>query len=355
MTYAQAIAYIQQWIIDNNNKEITAAIMRDVLENMLLYARDSIGEVQLLEEGDNVVEAVNILFGMFDSLEVNLPIDVHTGVDDPNVTPPDNFNAPDFYIRNENQTYIYTGTSWVLIQDSSTSTTPSLELVVQQGNTTSLPIVGTDYFLDKSDNDFAQIKDIQDSSIYNLTAQDIINSTNAFGLVSGELLDFITQGRNIELRVDDASLQWRLEGNTTWNDLFDLNQLRPQFRVINGVFESRRDVGSPWQELIDFNNAIPIPTIGVNGNWFIGGVDTGVSAQALPTTKYDDDIIGLRDGVNNVFTISDSYVSGTLNVYLDGSRISKGNNKDYIEYLGGAQINRIITPQSLLIFDYIKD
>lgn len=160
MTYAQAIVYIQQWIIDNNNKEITAAIMRDVLENMLLYARDSIGEVQLLEEGDNVVEAVNILFGMFDSLEVNLPIDVHTGVDDPNVTPPDNFNAPDFYIRNGNQTYIYTGTSWVLIQDSSTSTTPSLELVVQQGNTTSLPIVGTDYFLDKSNNDFAQVQDL---------------------------------------------------------------------------------------------------------------------------------------------------------------------------------------------------
>lgn len=159
MTYTQALAYIQQWITDNNNKEITASVMRDVLDKILLYVRDSIGDVDDLQQGADVVDAINILFGEIANLNIDFPIKVHEGASDPNITPPSSFATPDFYIRNDVQTYIYTGTSWVLIQDS-TVFTPSLELVVQEGNTTSRKLVGTDYFPNKGDNDFAQIKDL---------------------------------------------------------------------------------------------------------------------------------------------------------------------------------------------------
>src|SRR5690625_3235953 len=197
MTYAQAIAYIQQWIIDNNNKEITASIMRDVLEKMLLYVRGEVGDARQLQQGNDVVEAVNILFGMFNDLEVNFPIEVHTGTDNPNITPPASFQAPDFYIRNGVQTYIYTGSSWVLIQDSSAGATPSLELVAQSGNTTSVKLIGTDYFANKSDNDFAQMADIQ-NAISGVNYFGSFDSVDDIELINGNIGDFATLNFGVE-------------------------------------------------------------------------------------------------------------------------------------------------------------
>jgi len=37
MNYNQILAYIAAWIIDNQNKEITAAIMRDVLDKLVNF------------------------------------------------------------------------------------------------------------------------------------------------------------------------------------------------------------------------------------------------------------------------------------------------------------------------------
>lgn len=170
MTYTQVIVYIQQWITDNNNKEITASVMRDVLDKILLYVRDSIGDVDDLQQGADIVDAINILFGEIANLNIDFPIKVHEGASDPNITPPTSFNAPDFYIRNGVQTYIYTGTSWILIQDSSVFI-PTLELVIQEGNTTSRKLVGTDYFENKDDNDFAQIKDLEGVQVAGLSVK----------------------------------------------------------------------------------------------------------------------------------------------------------------------------------------
>ena len=322
MTYTQVIAYIQQWITDNNNKEITASVMRDVLDKILLYVRDSIGDVDDLQQGADIVDAINILFGEITNLNIDFPIQVHEGASDPNITPPTGFNAPDFYIRNGVQTYIYTGISWVLIQDNAVFT-PSLELVAQEGNTTSRKLVGTDYFENKDDNDFAQIKDLEG-----------------------------VQVAGLELRFFDGNIEWRIGDDSQWRNLFNIDEITPEFRVSGSVFEYRQTPTSPWVEITDFSDFYP--TIGNNGNWWIDGQDTGVSATAMPTTVYDDDIAGIRDGQNTEFFAPDAYISGTLAIYLDGQRLSRGNNKDYIEISEGAKINRVITPKNLLIFEYIK-
>lgn len=74
---------------------------------------------------------------------------------------------------------------------------------------------------------------------------------------------------------------------------------------------------------------------------------------------YDGDISGLRNGVNNIFTINIPYVPGSLKVYIEGILLSKGNSYDYIEHDAGtggngAVINRVITPDKKLIFEFIE-
>lgn len=97
------------------------------------------------------------------------------------------------------------------------------------------------------------------------------------------------------------------------------------------------------------------PEIGNNGNWWINGVDTGVNAKANKRkTVYDSEISGLRNGTNAEFTVVDTYIAGTLKVYLNGLLLTKGNNSDYVENstLKGALMNRIVTNRDSLIFEY---
>lgn len=102
------------------------------------------------------------------------------------------------------------------------------------------------------------------------------------------------------------------------------------------------------------------PFIGENGNWWIGENDTGVMAKAKESrVVYDQDILGTRNGTNQTFTVAEAYVPGSLKVYLDGVRLSKGNNSDYIETGAGSQnngavINRVLLPENKLIFDFVK-
>lgn len=100
------------------------------------------------------------------------------------------------------------------------------------------------------------------------------------------------------------------------------------------------------------------PFIGANGNWWIGDEDTGTRAASEYQMVYDRDIIGLRNGQNDRFTISQKYKPGSLKVYLDGILLTKGNNEDYIELNpgegeNGATVNRIITTKNKLIFEFI--
>ena len=117
MTKAQLIAYINAWIKDNNNKEITAAIMRDVLDKIVQFIDDNVGEVQDLVEGETVIGAINLLFQMFEDLDVVHPINKFEGTNNPNNVPPLAYNVGDLYVRNGNQLFQYNGSSWIRVID----------------------------------------------------------------------------------------------------------------------------------------------------------------------------------------------------------------------------------------------
>lgn len=100
------------------------------------------------------------------------------------------------------------------------------------------------------------------------------------------------------------------------------------------------------------------PFIGGNGNWWIADVDTGVKASSdVEHTLYDDEIAGIRSGMNHEFTTSIPYQPGSLEVYLDGLMLTKGNNNDFVELrpgtsTNGALLNRVVTSKNKLIFKF---
>lgn len=99
------------------------------------------------------------------------------------------------------------------------------------------------------------------------------------------------------------------------------------------------------------------PHIGINGNWWLGLVDTGVLAASTYVTLYDGDITGLRDGKNTEFTTSILFKPNSLEVFLNGVMLTKGNNNDFMEInvgttRNGALINRVITSDNKLIFRF---
>lgn len=117
MNEAAVLALINQYIIANGNKEITGPILNQVLLAMLAQPNDKVGELADLDTADktDIVSAINELFTSIGNLSI--PFTVHTGADDPNVTPPAAYEAPDFYVRvqggNTSAVYIYNGTDWI--------------------------------------------------------------------------------------------------------------------------------------------------------------------------------------------------------------------------------------------------
>ena len=116
MTEAQVLALIQLAIIANGNNEITANVLRPVLEAMLAQPNDLIGDLGDLQTtaNTNLVEAINEVLGLTGS-----GVTILTGVTDPNITPPPVVSIGDFYIWDDGSLqgfYQYNGVDFVLIK-----------------------------------------------------------------------------------------------------------------------------------------------------------------------------------------------------------------------------------------------
>lgn len=107
-------------------------------------------------------------------------------------------------------------------------------------------------------------------------------------------------GREVELHNNGITIQWRYVGETEWKDLVALSDItgsdgadgkQVELRVEGGYIQWKYDADSDWQNLIalsalqgikgdkgDKGDPGDTPTIGSNGNWWIGGVDTGIPA-----------------------------------------------------------------------------
>lgn len=117
MNEADVIVLINDYIKANGNKEITGIVLNQVLLAMIAQPNNKVGELDDLNTGDktDIVSAINELFTSIGNLST--PFTVHTGDNDPNVTPPAEYDAPDFYVRvqggNTTGVYIYNGADWV--------------------------------------------------------------------------------------------------------------------------------------------------------------------------------------------------------------------------------------------------
>lgn len=99
-TYATVLSQINTYIVANGNNEITANVLNPILELMLDFANNNIGDLDTLttDEKNSIVEAINSLKQNFDDL-VNNGVQLYTGINNPNITPPPTFNYADFYMQ----------------------------------------------------------------------------------------------------------------------------------------------------------------------------------------------------------------------------------------------------------------
>lgn len=123
MSYQTALEEIQQWIVANGNQEITADVLRPVLEEMLQACKDTTGELSDLSTADqsNLVAAINEIKSTLDSLNTTTAgVQIYYGTDDPTITPPTTFKSADFYLERtvDNdpiQLWQYNGFEWVKV------------------------------------------------------------------------------------------------------------------------------------------------------------------------------------------------------------------------------------------------
>ena len=117
MTEAQVLALIQSVVIANGNNEITANILRPVLEAILAQPNDEIGDLTTLDttNKDDLVSAINEIFSLIGS-----DVTILTGTTDPNITPPSGVNIGDFYMWDDGVLkgfFQYNGVDFVLIKN----------------------------------------------------------------------------------------------------------------------------------------------------------------------------------------------------------------------------------------------
>jgi len=99
-TYSQVLTQINTYIVANGNNEITANVLNPILQLMTDFTNNTIGDLNTLttDDIDNIVAAINSLKQNFDDL-VNNGVQLYTGTDDPNVTPPPSYKYADFYMQ----------------------------------------------------------------------------------------------------------------------------------------------------------------------------------------------------------------------------------------------------------------
>lgn len=120
MNEAAVLALINLHIVANCNNEITADVLRPILEAILEQPNDKVGELGDLDTTDKttIVNAINELVSASGGGFV-----IHSGSADPNVTPPGSFGIGDWYVRNSSSLYQYNGSTWVLLSSAVTVST----------------------------------------------------------------------------------------------------------------------------------------------------------------------------------------------------------------------------------------
>lgn len=128
MTYQEALAQINTWIVANGNNEITGPLLNEVLQAILQAAEDTTGSLDDLATTDqtNLVAALNEVLQVAESSGGGNVVRRWSGTANPNVTPPSSFNTADFYVQVNGvglplQIYQFNGLVWLPVGASSTT------------------------------------------------------------------------------------------------------------------------------------------------------------------------------------------------------------------------------------------
>ena len=104
----------------------------------------------------------------------------------------------------------------------------------------------------------------------------------ALFLVFGYSCSNSNKEKEITFRVSDGFIQWQYEGETEWNNLITLEELKGEDGLPgkDGVDGKDGKDGLPGKDGVDGKDGKDglTPFIGENGNWWIGNIDTGVFA-----------------------------------------------------------------------------
>jgi hypothetical protein len=162
-------------------------------------------------------------------------------------------------------------------------------------------------------------------------------------LQNNDVLPVVASGASVTNKVTLQAISDFIQNNLT-NAVTSVGITMPTgFVVTNSPITSSGIIG------ITFASGYSIPTDTNQNNWTFA-----YTYISNIRTDYNDDIIGAKDGVNNIFTTSNNYRTGTTKVYRNGLRMTKGATYDYIE----SSANTITFAQApdngdILLIDYI--
>ena len=180
-------------------------------------------------------------------------------------------------------------------------------------------------------------------------------------------------GREVELKNDGSSIQWRYvgEGDDAWRPLVDLSDItgsdgadgkQVELRVEGGYIQWKYDADSDWQNLIALSALQGIkgdkgdkgdpgedgdtPYIGDNGNWWIGGVDTGIKAEGSDGADGSDGSDGKdgqdgkdgedgKDGLTPYIGSNGNWWIGTTDTGIKAAGVNGADGKDGKDGING--------------------
>lgn len=162
------ITLINNSITDNGNNEISAAVLRPVLLAIINYIDQTFGNPDDLSTTAKIfVDSINELIG-----DANSVFSLRTGTDDPNVTPPSEFNLGDFYSRTSGGNPIsywnFDGSNWIELVGKKSA----------QGNSSIRTVAIS-----------ATVQDVDDTIIYNgADGNDVITIPTAANSIERKLI-----------------------------------------------------------------------------------------------------------------------------------------------------------------------
>ena len=174
-------------------------------------------------------------------------------------------------------------------------------------------------------------------------------------------------GREVELKNDGSSILWRYvgEGDDAWRPLVDLSDItgsdgadgkQVELRVEGGYIQWKYDADSDWQNLIALSALQGIkgdkgdkgdpgedgdtPYIGDNGNWWIGGVDTGIKAEGSDGSDGSDSSDGKngqdgKDGLTPYIGSNGNWWIGTTDTGIKAAGVNGADGKDGKDGING--------------------